>query len=139
MKQIILIMFLLASLPVLTGMNGDISDIYKCLAERYTKEGKMDEALKCLEHSIEHARDPAPILVDRAFVYLKMGKRDLAVADFTRAIELKPEVTSVYVSRGLVYLDMKDEAKANADFRKACDLGDQSGCDFLKKPAEGRD
>ena len=99
--------------------------------------GNVDEARAYYDKAVEQAPESSTAFRDRGFFFLKINRRDLAIVDFTRAIELQPELADGYLSRGLVYSDAGDATRANADFKKACDLGDPSGCSFLKQSASG--
>ena len=61
------------------------------------------------------------------------GEIDLAFDDFCTAIEKDACIVQTYNNRGVIYAQKGMMDKAIADFRKACDLGDQEGCENLRK------
>lgn len=135
MKNIFKICAVMLLLVPLTGFHGGRAETYAKMADRSAARGDVDAAIQYLDRAVEADPKFTKGYMGRAFLHLKKGTRDLAIRDFTTAITLNPEVAEAYMGRGLVHADAGERALADADFKKACELGDASGCEFLK---EGR-
>lgn len=116
----------------------EIHHSYPEMANSFLADGMEEAALACINRAIELEPDAVPNYQWRAFFFLKKGLPELALNDFGRVIELAPRYAEGYLSRGLVLSSLGARERSDADFRKACDLGDASGCAFLKESASTR-
>mgnify|MGYP001594220154 FL=1 len=104
--------------------------------ETYSKIGQFDRAIEDLSVGIALTPEKttcACIYTNRGFAYYNKGQPDKAVEDFNKAISLNPKYTPAYISRGIIFRQKGLIDKAMSDFQKACDMGDEKGCDNLKK------
>jgi Tfp pilus assembly protein PilF len=123
---------LLATL-LLTGFRHQDARIYVELAQMYSSRGDNDTALTLYDRAISLEPQNRDLYVARGFFLLKQNRLDPALADLSTVITLQPDKADGYLSRGLVYLQHDKADLARADFSKACQLGDTSGCQFLKE------
>lgn len=127
-----LILCLLMVLLLLTGFQHQDARFYVELAQMYSVRGDNDTAMALYTRAISLEPQNSDLYVARGFFLLKQNQLDPALADLSTVIALKPDMADGYLSRGLVYLDHDKPDLARADFSKACQLGDTSGCQFLK-------
>ncbi len=66
-------------------------------------------------------------------VSIQMRQYEVALADFSKAILLNPNFAFIYVDRGTVYMETGRNELAASDFWKACNMGDEDGCQSLRK------
>jgi Tfp pilus assembly protein PilF len=73
------------------ALNGDPGNVaaHRGLAEIYRRQGKLDEAVKELQASLQ-ARDSAVVRVSLARIFLEQKKTDLARTEVERALKLAP-------------------------------------------------
>lgn len=92
-----------------------------------------DKAIEDFTRSIAINPNIVRYYIDRGRAYSLNGQFDSAIRDFTLAININPNNPKAYAFRGLAYFYINDIIKAQLDFQKACNMGDQRGCDALKK------
>ena len=122
---------LLASL-LLTGFQHQDARTAVELAQMYSYRGDNVTALAIYDRAISLEPRNTDLYLARAFFLLKQQRLDQALADLSTVITLQPDQPHGYLSRGLVYLDHDMAEQARADFTRACQLGDVSGCQFMK-------
>jgi tetratricopeptide (TPR) repeat protein len=89
--------------------------------------GRLDEAMKIVEHYQTVLEDDRDLPLIAGHVSADRNEYEAAIQDFTRALEIDPEMAVGYMNRGYVYNDMRLATKAEQDFRKALALNPQYG------------
>lgn len=115
------------------SLNPSYTDAYHNRGIVFMYKGQMDEALNNLDKAIALNPSYAEAYLDRAIVFSQKGQMDMALQDFNASISLSPADAMAYYDRGTFYLGKGDRKLAMADMGKACSLGNQQGCNFLKR------
>lgn len=84
--------------------------------------GKLEEALKNADKSLEQKHDAVDVLDTRGTVYLLMENYEKALEDLDRAIKVKPKSSAAYFHRAAVYMKQGELEKCDSDLRAAREL-----------------
>lgn len=82
------------------------------------KQGKLNEALECLNAAIEVNPDLAELYINRAGLKVLTDEPEAAIKDCNAAIKLKPDFVEAYLNRAGANLTLEQYDKAIAD----CDV-----------------
>jgi tetratricopeptide (TPR) repeat protein len=106
---------------------------YLCRGIAYGAKGDFDKAIEDYNKSILIEPNKAEAYIYRGGDYGIKKQNDRALADFNKAITLAPRNPKAYLWRGLFYSTLGQAGEAIFDLIKACELGDEDGCEELKK------
>jgi tetratricopeptide (TPR) repeat protein len=99
----------------------------------YGRAGLFEEAIDQFDDAIELRPDSAIAYGNRGLAYFLLEQYSNALEDLNEAIQLDENYAEAYGTRGNLYLKTGNRELAVSDFQKACDLGDEKGCDVLKR------
>lgn len=109
---------------------------YTELGNVLTSTGDFAGAEKMFNFALERDRNYIPAYMGKSLLYSKQGNRDKAVEEYDKIIAIEPANSDAYVSKGLLYMNMDKRDLAAKNFTKACEMGNQSGCIFIKEMNE---
>jgi tetratricopeptide (TPR) repeat protein len=112
------------------------ADYYYFLGIAYDAKGEYDQAIDSYTKAIDKDPNYAAAYNKRGIIYIKRSQNELALADHKRAIDINPLNAEYYLSRGIDYRQTGRFEEALADFHSACKMGNEQGCDALRRMSE---
>lgn len=109
---------------------------YTELGNVLTSTGDFAGAEKMFNFALERDQNYIPAYMGKSLLYSKQGNRVKAVEEYDKIIAIEPGNSDAYVSKGLLYLNMSKRDLAAKNFTKACEMGNKSGCIFIKEMNE---
>jgi len=107
--------------------------LYNKLGVAYGQNDDFDEAIECFNKSLAINPNDDTAYYYRGYTYSFLNQYNKAFEDYDKAIELNQGNVKAYVQRGNLYLKTGNKGLAITDFQKACDLGNEEGCNSLKR------
>src|SRR3990167_5897844 len=101
------------------NLNEVIANIYLNRSLIQKNDGKLDAALKDVNHAIELHGNDAAAFCNRGVIYEKMKNIEQALSDYNKALELNPDYAPAYYNRGSAYASTENIDKALMDYSKA--------------------
>jgi tetratricopeptide (TPR) repeat protein/uncharacterized protein YhhL (DUF1145 family) len=99
----------------------------------YGEAGLFDKSIESFNKALEIDPRKVDAYVSRGISYGITGQHDRALQDFNEAIRINTNHEKAYFNRGNLYFITGKKELALSDFRKACALGDQGGCNVIKR------
>jgi tetratricopeptide (TPR) repeat protein len=115
------------------ALNPRCYQAYNNKGKLYGQTGSFDKAVEQFDKALEINPDSSLAYGNRGLAYFLIGEYGKALEDLDKAIALDSNYSEAFGTRGNIYLRAGKRELAMADFKKACDLGDQKGCDVLKR------
>jgi len=95
---------------------------WSLLGMAYGSAGKLDQALKCYDRSLEIDDRYGKAYLGRGIVLARNGLYDKAVTDLTNAVTLMPGYYLAHANLAVAHLHMGDNVRAVKGFRRALEL-----------------
>jgi tetratricopeptide (TPR) repeat protein len=115
------------------ALNPSHFEAYYNLGIVYGKAALFDKAVEAFNRAIAININYPYAYGGRGLAYSHLGQYSSALNDFNKALGLDHNYAKAYVYRGKIYLNTGNKEFAIRDFQKACDLGDEEGCEVLKR------
>ncbi|MDP2682660.1 MAG: tetratricopeptide repeat protein [Deltaproteobacteria bacterium] len=120
------------------ALNPNYVDAYVNLGMTYREKGQLDRAIENFSKAIALNPNYDKAYFNRGLAYA--NKRDMgsAISNFQKAIILNPNNAFTYIMLAVTYDIEGDMGSAISNLQKACDLGNQTGCENLRKALKKR-
>jgi membrane associated rhomboid family serine protease len=106
---------------VLTLKPGD-AHILNAIAWTQAAMGKLDDALKNADESLEKEHDATDVLDTRGTIYLLRKNYEKGLADLDHAIKIKPKSGAAYFHRAAILLEQGKLEQCDQDLKAAAEL-----------------
>ena len=98
---------------------------------KLVEQGKIEEALKAFQKSVELDSNDAVSRLNLAYTYDRQGMAEKAISEYQRAIELSPSNLMAYNNLGVLYDKMGLYDEAIGEFQRALEI-DPTDANALK-------
>ena len=115
------------------ALNPFFDEAYYNLGIAYGEAGLFDKSIESFNRALEIDPRKVDAYVSRGISYGITGRHDKALQDFNEAIRINKYHGKAFFNRGNLYFITGKRELALSDFRKACALGDQGGCNVVKR------
>ena len=106
-------------------------------ARAYAKEGEVDEAIRCLDHTLKDGRPTAELYHARALIAMEAGDRRSAMDNLKRVVYLKPDFILAHYLMGVLQSEQDRRAEAARRFRTVHELLAALGDDDMVPGSDG--
>lgn len=103
-------------------LKSDYATAQFLLAQAYTREGNIDEAIRNGSYAALAAPQDTGVAFYLGFLFYQKNRMDDAETQFLRAIELNPSYSNARYFLGLIYDTRNKKAEALAEFEKISEL-----------------
>jgi tetratricopeptide (TPR) repeat protein len=115
------------------AINPNYAYAYKLRGNFYGLKKELDRAFEDYSKAIFLNPNDALSYVWRGSIYAQKGQNDRAFYDLNQAITIDPKSGKAYLYRGALYSDMGQNDNAISNLKTACELGEEIGCEQLRK------
>ena len=115
------------------AINPNYSYAYTLRGNFYGLKKELDRAFEDYSKAIFLNPNDAFAYTWRGTIYILKGQNDRAFYDLNQAITIDPKSGKAYLYRGALYSDIGQNDKAISDLKTACELGEEIGCEQLRK------
>ncbi|MBQ9466955.1 MAG: tetratricopeptide repeat protein [Muribaculaceae bacterium] len=97
------------------------------IATLQRRQGRIDEAIKNYNLSLDLVPNSVTVVLNRAALYASVDSLDRAAADYLRALELNPACAEALYSLGMIDLSRDDDKQAEDRFNQILRVAPNSG------------